>query len=106
ISVVTGPDGERRVGPAYDLPSTVPYGDRSLALPLAGKLKGLSRARLLRFAAAIGLPEKAAGRMLDATLSATAGVVDDLLAGALPFDGTTIKSMISELRFRRRQLTA
>lgn len=105
ISVIAGPDGEYRVAPAYDLPSTLPYGDRSLALPLGGKTKGLSRRQLLDFASTVGLTEKAATRVLDATLTATAGIIDELDAGALPFDRETIRATTRELRFRRQQLT-
>jgi len=106
ISVIAGDDGEYRVAPAYDLPSTLPYGDRSLALSLAGKTKGLSRRRFLEFASTVGLTEKAATRVLDATLTATAGVIDELNSGVLPFDRPTIRATIRELKFRRQQLTA
>ena len=58
-----------RVALAYDLPSTVLYKDRSLALPIGGRIKGFSRQLLLGFASAAGLPEKAATRVLDETLA-------------------------------------
>lgn len=105
ISVIAGTDGEHRVAPAYDLPSTLPYGDRSLALSLAGKTKGFSRRQLLAFASTVGLTEKAATRVLDATLAATAGIIDELDEGALPFDRGTIRAAVGELRFRRQQLS-
>jgi serine/threonine-protein kinase HipA len=105
ISVIAGPDGEYRVAPTYDLPSTLPYGDRSLALSLAGKTKGLSRRQLLEFASTVGLTEKAATRVVDATLTATAAVIDELDGGALPFNRATIRATIRELKFRRQQLT-
>ncbi len=60
ISVLADENGEWRVAPAYDLPSTVLYNDRTLALPLGGRTKGLSRQLLLGFASSVGLPEKAA----------------------------------------------
>src|SRR5205823_4030239 len=37
FSVLQRLDGEWRVSPAYDLPSTQPYGDHTMALPLEGK---------------------------------------------------------------------
>lgn len=74
ISVLRGRDGEWKVSPAYDLPSTVFYNDRTLALPLAGKLQGISRKRLLDFAVAIDLPEKTALRVLDQVVSGTANL--------------------------------
>lgn len=36
VSVVASPDGEWRISPAYDLPSTVPYGAYTTALRLQG----------------------------------------------------------------------
>jgi serine/threonine-protein kinase HipA len=106
ISVLTDEHDERRVAPAYDLPSTVLYKDRSLALPIGGRIKGFSRQLLLGFASSAGLPEKAASRVLDETLAATATVIDDLANGVLPFDQQTLKGAVSELRFRRRQLSS
>lgn len=104
ISVLTAVGGECRVAPAYDLPSTAPYGDRTLALSMTGRADGLSRRRLLEFAAAIGLRERAAVRVVDDLLDATAGVIDDLRGGALPFNDRTITDTVAVLR-NRRQLT-
>lgn len=104
ISVLTGVDGERRVAPAYDLPSTVPYGDLTLALSVGGRTKGVSRRQLVDFGEAIGVRERAAVRVLDDLLESTAHVVDELRAGVLPFDGTTVHAMVGELRNRRRLL--
>lgn len=105
VSVLRGADGEWKVSPAYDLPSTVPYGDNSLALSLAGKKTGLSRRRLLDVAGAVGLPDKSAVRVIDQVLSGTAGLLGDLEAGVLPFKGKVLADMISQLRYRRHQLT-
>lgn len=105
ISVLASADGEYRVAPTYDVPSTLPYADRSLALSLGGRTKGLSRRRLLEFGLALGLTEKAATRALDSILSATTAVIDEIDGGVLPFDRPTTTAMIRELKFRRRQLT-
>jgi serine/threonine-protein kinase HipA len=102
ISVLQQPGGEWRVAPAYDLPSTAPYGDRTLALPVSGTTKGLSRRKLLEFAARIGLTEKAAHRVIDEQLAATATLADDLADGALPFDKRTTAETVKVLRYRRR----
>lgn len=104
ISVLRGRDGEWKVSPAYDLPSTVFYNDRTLALPLAGKRQGISRRRLLDFAVAINLPEKTALRVLDQVLSGTANLCTELEGGRLPFTGKVLADTVSELRYRRRQL--
>ncbi|MGF1646364.1 MAG: type II toxin-antitoxin system HipA family toxin [Kineosporiaceae bacterium] len=102
LSILAAPDGEWRVAPAYDLPSTLPYRDRTTALPVGGRRDGLSRRSLLAFATATGLPAAAAERTLDEVLAATAGVVDELAAGALPFDPRTTHDVVRSLRNRRR----
>lgn len=94
--------GEWRMAPTYDLPATVPYGDHSLALPLLGRRDGLSRRRLAEFGLTIGLPPRAVDRGLDEVLAVTAGVVDDLERGAIPFDATCRRAFIRSLRARRR----
>lgn len=97
-------DGEWAVAPAYDLPSTVPYGDRTLALSVGGRRTGVSRRMLLEFAAELGLPQKAAVRHLDRLLDATEPLIDSVAGGALPFDETATIKLIKELRNRRRLL--
>lgn len=80
---------EWRVSPAYDLPSSAPYGDRTLAVAIGGSREAqVSRARFVRLAAAVGVPERAAVRLLD-----------DLLRRALPFIGR-----LDELPFDQRRV--
>ncbi len=95
-------DGEWTVSPAYDLPSTVPYGDTTLALPIEGKRSGLSRRHLLGFAQAIGLPEKAAVNALDGLIERLSDLETRLREGALPFSQKVTADLIAELRHRRR----
>lgn len=99
---VVAVDGEWRVAPAYDLPSTLPYGDRTMALAMTGRTSGLSRRRLLEFAARIGLAERAATSTLDQVLAATTPLVDEWRAGALPFPAATVRDVARVLRQRRR----
>ncbi len=106
LSVLRDPDGEWKVAPAYDLPSTVPYGDRSLALSLGGRTTGLARRRFFDFAAGIGLPEPAVVRVIEQVLAGTDGVIGDLENGAIPLRAEAVKSTIKELRFRRRQMAS
>lgn len=101
-AILSTPDGEWRVAPAYDLPSTVPYGDTSFALTVGGVTTGLSRRRLLALAADVGLPPRAAARVLDDLLLRTAGLEERLRAGALPFPPKAIADWTAELRHRRR----
>jgi serine/threonine-protein kinase HipA len=102
LSVVATADGEWRVAPAYDLPSTLPYRDHSMALSLGGRTRGLSRKHLLRFAGAVGLASPAATRVLDEVLAATAQVTDEWQDGATPFDPQVLRAVVRPLRQRRR----
>ncbi len=105
LSILSTPDGEWRVAPAYDLPSTVPYGDSSLALTIGGRRRGISRNHLLALAAWIGLPERAAIRVLDDVLDHTSPLEQELEGAALPFQRNVVLDLIKELRFRRKHVT-
>ena len=102
LSILSTPAGEWRVSPAYDLPSTVPYGDRTMALSIGGSKTGLSRRALLAFAGDLGLPARAAERVLDQALTATARTPDDIARGAIPLDRNALRAWTKELRHRRR----
>jgi len=102
LSILAMPDGEWRVAPAYDLPCTVVYGDTTMALSLHGKKTGLSRRHWLAFAEAIGLPERAAVRVLDDLLDGLEDLVDELRGSVLPFPARAQADLVAELRHRRR----
>jgi serine/threonine-protein kinase HipA len=104
ISVLQSSDGTWRVAPAYDLPTTLPYGDNTAALPMQGRRDGFTRKHFLGFADAIGLPARAAARMLDDLLAATAGLDALLVGDALPFDAGITAKLRRQLEYRRRQL--
>jgi serine/threonine-protein kinase HipA len=106
LSILATPDGEWRISPAYDLPSTVPYRDHTMALAMGGRHDGLSRGSLLAFAAATGVPARAAERTLEDVLAATETVPDELAGGALPFAAQIIKPWVRSLRNRRRNALA
>jgi serine/threonine-protein kinase HipA len=101
ISVLATAEGEWRVAPAYDLPSTLPYRDHTLALSMCGRTQGLSRRTLLEFAAAIGLPERAARRALDDLLAGTADVMRRIDEAGLPFTAQMKDLLRRGLRNRR-----
>lgn len=103
VAILATPQGEWRVAPAYDLPSTVPYGDTSLALSIQGRTRGISRNHLLAFGKEIGLPERAAIKVLDELIARLSGLEDRLRDGALPFGQKVTADLIAELRFRRKQ---
>lgn len=90
------------MAPMYDIPCTLLYGDDSLALPLSGKTKNLKAKHWADFAAALGLPQRAAMAVNKLALSASAKVsLEDL-----PFSGSPLRGALRELRFRRRELAA
>jgi serine/threonine-protein kinase HipA len=71
-----------------------------MALPVAGKVKGLKAKHWQEFAAAIGLPPRAAAAANALALKAAEGVDLD----ALPFAGSPLNGARRELRFRRAQM--
>jgi len=106
MSVVATPEGEWRVAPMYDVPSTLPYGDHTLALSVGGMRGGLSGRQLLAFADRAGLPARAAMRVLDEVLAATETLAEDLESGALPFSPQVLRNVVRPLRSRRTSAAA
>ena len=71
FSLLIGPDGIRRLAPAYDLVCTkLVIPDDSLALPVGGKKKNLTRRSWLNLAEYCKLPEKATKRIIDEQIKA------------------------------------
>lgn len=106
LSILADDDGEWRVSPAYDLPCTVAYGDLTMALPMVGRRGDFARRHLLEFADAIGLPGRAAVKVLDDLVDRLADLEDEVRSGALPFDDNTRTEIVKELRHRHRQAAA
>ena len=112
VSMVQQPTGEWSVAPVYDIPSTVVYGDKTLALTLGGKRTGISRKHFLGWAAEMGLTERAAVQILELALKASAPLLADLQGGtafssmtddgASPFPAAVTRDWIKELKHRRR----
>jgi serine/threonine-protein kinase HipA len=100
VAVLSDGAGRWNVAPIYDIPSTLLYGDDSLALPVAGRTRGLKARHWAAFAADIGLPERAAASANALALTA-AGRVD---LAALPFEGPPLNGAVRELGFRRAEL--
>ena len=97
-------DGEWVLAPAYDIPSTLIYGDTSFALTIGGKRRDVSRRQLLAFANSLGLPTKTAERIISNLLDATAGLESELREGALPLNPRQVADTVAGLRNRRRLL--
>lgn len=104
LSALQEPSGEWRVSPIYDIPSTLPYGDRTIALPLQGAEANLSRRRFETFGAALGLSAAAVEWALNEVLKATEPMLDELGAGALPWNANLRRTVVRQLAARRRQL--
>jgi serine/threonine-protein kinase HipA len=97
---VLGSGPGRTMAPVFDVPCTLLYGDETLALPVAGKTRNLRSRHWAEFAAALGLPPRAAASA-NSTALAAAGTVrlEDL-----PFTGSPLRGAQRELGFRRREL--
>lgn len=104
ISVLQQESGEWRVSPVYDLPSTLFYGDYSMALPISGQTDGLSRRRWLDFAESIDLARPAAERVIDELLLHTVDLCDEIDGGALPFAQKTLRDASRNMANRRKLL--
>ena len=112
VSMVQQPTGEWSIAPVYDIPSTVVYGDKTLALTLGGKRTGISRKHFLGWAAGMGLTERAAVQILELALKASGPLLADLQAGtafssmtddgASPFSVLVTRDWVKELKHRRR----
>lgn len=104
VSLV-GDAGTFTVAPIYDIPSAVPYGDHSPALPVQGSTSGLSRKKMLRLADEVGLARRAAERALDDAVTASLGIEDEIRDGAIPFDTRRVRDLARNVTRRRETLT-
>jgi serine/threonine-protein kinase HipA len=68
VSVLRGGSGLLALSPAYDVLSTLPYGDQTMALDLLGRDRKLRRPHFVQLAGRYDIPEKAVSRMLDELL--------------------------------------
>jgi serine/threonine-protein kinase HipA len=66
LAVGERPDGSWQATPAYDLPSSYPYRDYTMALSINGKHReDIARRDVLSLAAALAVPERAARKVID-----------------------------------------
>jgi serine/threonine-protein kinase HipA len=98
--------GEWRIAPVYDVPSTLPYGDDTLALTLSGRDQDLSRKAFLQFGEAIDLPQAAATRAIDEMIVATKPVLQVFQENAEAFTRPRNADVRAQLERRRRLLIA
>ena len=119
VSMVQQPHGEWSIAPVYDIPSTVVYGDKTLALPLSGKRNGISRRHFVGWATGLGLPDRTAVQAMELALKASGPLIADLDAGRAfagtagpranddggsPFSDMVTRAWVKELKHRRRLL--
>ncbi len=102
LSVVQSLQGEWRMSPIYDVPSTLPYGDTTMALSMGGRSEGLIRKHLLDFGRSLGLSSAAAASALERVLKTTAPLIPQLESGVLPFDQHRTRRWVRQLTRRRR----
>lgn len=105
LSIIESATGEWAISPMYDLPSTLPYGDTTMALSLGGRDDGFRRRHLVAAGVALGLPVRAAEKVVSDALHATGPLLGDLERGALPFDAHLTRTLVRVLGRRRRDLS-
>jgi serine/threonine-protein kinase HipA len=98
-------DREWRVAPAYDLPSSQPYGDHTMAMTINGKdREDIGRNDFFELGGAGNVPPKATARVLDELLLAMPRWLDRL--DELPFDGRHIHKLRQACIYRSTRLKA
>lgn len=79
ISVFVDPETQHvRLTPAYDLLSTLPYGDQALALHIEGKKDNLNRKMFYQFGAPFGVNSKVIDSFIEQIRSVVTGSLNDL----------------------------
>lgn len=96
--------GEWRIAPMYDIPSTLPYGDDTMALSIGGRDDNLSRKAFLAFARKIELPPPAAESVIESMLRITEPVITLFKEQSEPFTQPRNTAALATLRYRRRLL--
>ncbi len=99
FSILQEPDGEWVASPAYDLPSSQPYGDNTMALPIDGRdRQDIGRRHFIALGAAIGVRERAVAGVLDRLLAAAPSWLAQL--DGLPFDARRIHRLRRAVAYR------
>lgn len=100
VSILENTSGFFEIAPVYDVPCTLVYGDKTMALPLMGKTKNIRAKDWLELAGELMIPERAARSAWKTALGAAAQVRWE----NLPFEGSTLNGVLRELRHRRYEL--
>jgi len=103
FSVLQGLDGEWRVSPVYDTPSSYPYGDTTMALSIGGRSGGdFGAADFVQIGERLGVPERAVRRLLSRLTERADLWLSDLRT--LPFDNGKIAKFRRVVAHRVRRL--
>lgn len=103
FSALQGLDGETRISPSYDLPSTFVYDDTTMALSINDRQRGdPTGSDFVALAAALSLPERAVRRVLSEQSARMDVWIDDL--DQLPFDARRIQKLKRAINYRRSML--
>jgi serine/threonine-protein kinase HipA len=102
FAALTDIDGEWRVSPAYDVPSSYPYGDKTMAMAI-GNRRGpdLAATDFVGLGARLGVPERSVRRALQDLAERSNTWLDDLTR--LPFDSGQVRKLRRVIT-RRREL--
>jgi serine/threonine-protein kinase HipA len=102
FSVVRDAAGEWRASPAYDVPSSYPYGDTTLALQLGDRSTGDFRlSDFVALGQRLGVPQRATERAIAELVDRSGAWIDAL--DQLPFDSGKVRKLFRVL-VRRRDL--
>ncbi len=103
FSVLQSADGEWRPAPAYDLPSSQPYGDSTMALSIEGRSTGdLGADDFVELGRGLGLPERATRKLLTEVIDGSRMWRDDL--DRLPFDVRITRKLSRVIDYRLGRL--
>lgn len=95
---------EWQVAPAYDVPSTLPYGDHAMALSLGGRTSGLTRRHWEDFGRAVGVPPRAVSSSIERLVDGTAGLLGDVRDGVLGLNPNATATLVRQLKRRRNDM--
>ena len=99
---VHSPGRQVRMTPIYDMLSTLPYGDSSMALKMDGNDMRLTRKSFVEFGVRIGLQDRAVERMLDSLVQGVAPFVTRI--GEIGLEEKKAKHLATEMLKRLGQL--
>jgi serine/threonine-protein kinase HipA len=105
FSVLHGLGGEWRVSPLYDVPSSYPYGDTTMALSIGGRSGGDFGTRdFVRLGEGLGVPARAVTRTLTSLADRAEVWLGEL--DALPFDRGRVAKLRRVMAHRRQRLVS